>query len=106
MVRLCSVEGCENKHWAKEFCKSHYKKWRRFGDPLHVVNYVTMICSFEGCEVKHQAYGYCNMHYNKWKRFGDPKHITDPKETGKKKEPIRQLSFYVSTFGYNVSAAT
>ena len=66
---------CENKHWAKEFCKPHYKKWRRFGDPLHVPVRITRLCSVEGCENKHRSNDFCSIHYEKWRRFGDPLHV-------------------------------
>ena len=31
--RKCSIEGCENKHQAHGFCKSHWGKHRRANDP-------------------------------------------------------------------------
>ncbi len=35
-MRLCSVEGCTEKHDAKGYCHQHYKRWRLHGDPLTV----------------------------------------------------------------------
>lgn len=32
--RTCSVDGCDNKHEAKGWCKVHYHRHRRHGDPL------------------------------------------------------------------------
>lgn len=32
----CSVEGCEGRVYAKSFCNSHWRKWRRSGNPLGV----------------------------------------------------------------------
>lgn len=29
----CSVPGCEGKHHARGWCKKHYQRWRRHGDP-------------------------------------------------------------------------
>ncbi len=34
MVRTCSIEGCEQEHWAKGWCKTHHRHWKQFGDPL------------------------------------------------------------------------
>ena len=31
--RICSIDGCENRVFAREWCGSHYKKWWRWGDP-------------------------------------------------------------------------
>jgi len=32
--RKCVIEGCNNKHYAKDYCQKHYKKFTRYGDPL------------------------------------------------------------------------
>lgn len=32
--RLCSVEGCSRVSRANSFCNGHYKRMRRYGDPL------------------------------------------------------------------------
>ena len=31
---MCSVESCERKTYARGWCKSHYERWRKHGDPL------------------------------------------------------------------------
>lgn len=33
-MRMCSVEGCSNKHESKGLCIKHYQKFRKYGDPL------------------------------------------------------------------------
>lgn len=38
MDKECSVDGCKRKHSAKGYCKKHYERFRRHGDPM--VNYV------------------------------------------------------------------
>jgi len=35
-MRKCSVDGCLEKHEAKGYCHSHYKRFMRHGDPLTV----------------------------------------------------------------------
>ena len=32
--RLCSIEGCSNVHEARGWCSSHYRRWKRHGDPF------------------------------------------------------------------------
>ena len=32
--KMCSVGGCSSRFDAKGFCKLHYARWRRHGDPL------------------------------------------------------------------------
>ncbi len=36
MVRICSVDRCKGEHDAKGFCKKHYARWHRYGNPLYV----------------------------------------------------------------------
>jgi len=84
LVRICSVDGCQNKSRARGYCARHYQKWIRCGDPLHVVKYGTKQCSIEKCFNKHMAKGFCEQHYGKWKRYGDPLYLVDPEETSKK----------------------
>lgn len=31
--RKCSVEGCDRKHNAQDFCQLHYFRWRHHGEP-------------------------------------------------------------------------
>ena len=38
MNKICSVDGCNNKHQAKGFCDKHYRKWKRHGDPLTIAD--------------------------------------------------------------------
>lgn len=33
MQRLCEVNGCVRPHLAKGYCKPHYRRWKKFGDP-------------------------------------------------------------------------
>lgn len=32
--RICSVEGCDKRHYAKSYCHLHWKRWKTHGDPL------------------------------------------------------------------------
>ncbi|MBW3099279.1 helix-turn-helix domain-containing protein [Pseudohoeflea coraliihabitans] len=33
-TRSCSVDGCKSRHYALGFCGAHYKRFRKYGDPL------------------------------------------------------------------------
>ncbi|WP_273280920.1 hypothetical protein [Pseudooceanicola atlanticus] len=33
-MKTCSVDGCSGQHLARGFCKPHYERFRRHGDPL------------------------------------------------------------------------
>lgn len=32
--RICSVEGCGNRHYSRGWCRKHYSRWQRNNDPL------------------------------------------------------------------------
>ncbi len=36
--RLCSVEGCTNRHYGHGFCETHYQRFRKSGSPLVLVH--------------------------------------------------------------------
>ncbi len=31
--RKCSIEGCGQDYWARDFCADHYLRFQRYGDP-------------------------------------------------------------------------
>jgi hypothetical protein len=35
--RICSVEGCDNRHYGNGFCAKHRYRWQKHGDPLVTV---------------------------------------------------------------------
>lgn len=74
--RKCTVQGCNNKHVAKGYCKTHYYRFRRYGDPLVVKETQAKngdgSCKVDGCQSKHSGRGYCKYHYYRWEKYGDP----------------------------------
>ena len=85
MITRCSVDGCGRPYSAKGYCKYHYEKFRKYGDPLaskprggRVLYGVrnsrkkNPVCSIKGCEKSVQARGWCSMHYKRWEEHGDP----------------------------------
>lgn len=75
--QVCSVPGCERKHYARGFCGTHYKRQRTGRDPFGprlnnngLPRGSVRTCSVEGCDGKHQAQGYCNLHYMRLRKFG------------------------------------
>ena len=86
MVKTCSIQGCSRPHSGRGWCRVHYQRWRRHGDPEKVL-YAERedglasirapkgergICIVEGCEKFRRAYGYCAKHYARFKSTGDP----------------------------------
>lgn len=68
-VRLCSVEGCSNKHFGHSLCWKHYDRVRRHGSielPMRVIP----LCTVDGCGEKVYGNGMCNKHYKRVRRTG------------------------------------
>jgi hypothetical protein len=63
--RICSVEGCDEKHLSKGFCVSHYKKAKRSG----LVGSHKR-CTVESCESFVYSRGVCEKHYQQITRCG------------------------------------
>lgn len=79
MARICSILECNGRVSARGWCSSHYNKWVRWGDPLHVVERQT-VCSVEDCDGKVHGWGYCSPHYHKNRTYGDPLHVVTEDE--------------------------
>lgn len=72
--RTCAVPRCELPVKIRDWCRTHYDRWRTAGDPGNepVRPYRRAVCSLDGCSRPHTAAGYCNAHYTRWRKYGDP----------------------------------
>jgi hypothetical protein len=74
-TKPCSVLGCSRHHEARGFCRMHYKRWLKRGDPGRVESERSCgntHCSIPGCSKPHVARGFCGMHLQRWYTRGDP----------------------------------
>ena len=39
-MRKCVIEGCGQKHSVRGWCRKHYMRWKKHGDPFKVLNNV------------------------------------------------------------------
>lgn len=72
----CSLGDCDRPHYAKGYCRPHYFRWSRFGDPLAGTpirrrKETRGTCSVKDCHRPHYCQGWCQSHYNRWKKHGD-----------------------------------
>lgn len=75
--RTCSIERCPNPVVARGWCDNHYRKWRKYGDPLGARTLLSdSACRIESCDGQANepgsARGLCRKHYLRWKKCGDP----------------------------------
>jgi hypothetical protein len=72
----CSIDGCGAAVLARGWCRIHYDRWRRLGDPLAEVRYRSASrpegCSVSGCLAPGFRREWCVAHYSRWQRTGDP----------------------------------
>lgn len=80
--RTCSIADCTRSaspydNGARGWCKTHYMRWRRNGDPEHggPVQRQTGTgheCPVQGCTEPVVALDLCNRHYRRFKKWGSP----------------------------------
>jgi hypothetical protein len=87
--RTCTIAECDKPAVGRGWCRKHYTRWQRWGDPLGFAPKrppqppkpkVHVPCSVEGCDARTIGRGWCSTHYARWFRHGtvaDP----EPKES-------------------------
>ena len=82
--RICVIDGCNDptRSQGAEWCKKHYHRWYRHGDPLASRQRIKGTCSIEGCNKAHSSKGWCKEHYDRWLRHGDPTVVVDRTSKG------------------------
>lgn len=95
--KLCGVDNCDKPHDSKGYCKLHYARWQRHGNP-HAAGKapagtttpaiapapefvpIEEQCSIGGCRRRQTARTYCKNHYRRWLDYGDPEGTPDTRE--------------------------
>lgn len=77
---LCAIDDCGKAHYSRGWCRRHYGRWLRHGDPTVFLQKVYTEpaphekthrpCSAEGCRRGHFALGYCAMHWSRFRKYG------------------------------------
>lgn len=76
-TRTCEIDSCLNPSYARGWCRAHYSRWQRHGDPLggNSGDLWSQQCSVGGCEDVQGpkgARGLCSKHYQKLLITGSP----------------------------------
>jgi hypothetical protein len=76
MAALCKIDDCERGAQARGWCKMHWARWRRNGDPLVVkvcgIDWNAKVpCGVEGCDRITHANLMCGTHLRRFQRHGD-----------------------------------
>lgn len=74
-MSTCSISDCSSQSWKRTWCRKHYQRWRRNGDPEKLVIIpagTIQECSVEGCKKSHYSKTYCKLHYQRVKKDGNP----------------------------------
>jgi len=59
----CSVINCNNEHYAKSYCRTHYNLNRRNGIPIFKKDFPKPTCMVRGCLKESIIKGFCKFHY-------------------------------------------
>jgi hypothetical protein len=76
--RTCAVSGCDRPHSCKGYCGTHYRRWKKTGDPgpaeikEQAAPGAHTECIVEDCGHVPAAKGLCGMHYQRMQKHGDP----------------------------------
>lgn len=70
---LCSISGCDKPSLSRGWCRSHYHRFLRHGNPLggRFLTNAERTCETIGCSKTARVRGMCDAHYRKKMKYGD-----------------------------------
>jgi len=79
MKATCAIEDCDRDAKSRGWCKAHYHRWQRYGDPGQSAIQHRRLkpepCKVESCDRVGRSFGWCPTHYTRWFKYGDPLYI-------------------------------
>lgn len=92
----CSVAGCDRANYSRGWCRRHYDKWYKHGDPLWERPIAPKgACKVEGCDDPSISRSLCDKHYTQFQRgtLGAILEDRPCSQCGKRFTPKRQNSW-------------
>lgn len=81
-IKNCSIEWCENKHYANGFCSKHRARWKRHGNPFTLKQMPRKEnCEVVNCDRKTFASNLCRIHYYRLNTYGNFETVKRHKHT-------------------------
>lgn len=91
IMRTCSVEGCENKHYGKGYCDKHYRQFKKYGCILERTK-------FDANEIiEHDDYAEMILYNNKGKEVA--RALIDLEYV----DVIKDYKWHINNYGYVVN---
>ena len=85
VMAQCSIDGCEKSVVGRGWCRTHYMRWKRWGDPNahdHRTGKGRTPCSVDDCEKPVASGGLCTTHSRQMERAADPNVGPFPRDCG------------------------
>lgn len=76
-TRTCSIDDCDRPAQGRGWCKTHWLRWRKHGDPNYVRVRTRSRCTVAECDSLSYARGFCSKHYHRARKSGDPLVVGD-----------------------------
>lgn len=80
-ITMCGVDECGRKSVSRGYCDKHYRRLRKYGDPLFVTRGgeysgpavpLEEQCAVESCPKPKERRDWCRRHHRLWQLNGDP----------------------------------
>lgn len=80
-TKVCSVDDCDAPVKSRGWCRKHYLRWYKTGDPIAIRparwdGYERPTCGVDDCDLPAHGRGLCQVHFPRMRRHGNPETIT------------------------------
>lgn len=91
MDKQCKVEGCSDFSSRLGYCNKHYKKYKKYGNPLTDKTKKKGLCTVIDCNRIHRCNGYCELHNYRFSIYGNPLTVKKVFGDNRSKHPLYRI---------------